>query len=140
MVRGVAHATWRTKLGSWCLRKGYGPAPLAKLPEDGKQRMKKSSFPWFKLLIATAAIAVLVGFAAKDLAPNVPVAWVLAYAFAGGVLFVIAILLVMWIKFLVNRFLLNAGATDTDWLWFKSDPRGIQSLRGRDVSDQSKDI
>lgn len=101
--------------------------------------MKKSSFPWLKLLIATAAIALLVGFAAKDLAPNVPVSWALAYAFAAGAIFVIAILLVMWLKFLVNRFLLNAGATDTDWLWFKSDPRGLQSLQGRDVSPKSKD-
>jgi hypothetical protein len=133
----------RAKLAPWCWRKCCGVAPLAKLPEhgkqSGKQRMKKSSFPWLKLFVALAAIALLVGFAAKDLAPNVPVSWALAYAFAGGAVFVIAILLVMWLKFLVNRFLLNAGATDTDWLWFKSDPRGIQSLRGRDVPDQSKD-
>jgi hypothetical protein len=28
-----------------------------------------------------------------------------------------------------NQWMLNHGATDTDWLWFKSDPKGLESLR-----------
>lgn len=28
-----------------------------------------------------------------------------------------------------NQWMLNHGATDTDWLWFKSDSKGLEDLR-----------
>ena len=101
--------------------------------------MKKSSIPWVKLLFALLSLGLIVTFAAKDLAPNTSVAVVLAYAIGGAAAFAVAILLVMWLKFAVNQFLLKAGATDTQWLWFKSDPKGLNALRGRVVSRETTD-
>jgi hypothetical protein len=101
--------------------------------------MKKSSIPWVKLLFALLSLGLLVTLAAKDFAPNTSVAVVLAYAIGGAAAFAVVILLVMWLKFAVNQFLLNAGATDTQWLWFKSDPKGLNALRGRVVSRETTD-
>ena len=33
----------------------------------------------------------------------------------------------IWGEF--NQFMLNNGATDTQWLWFKNDPPGLAELR-----------
>lgn len=85
-----------------------------------------------KTLFTLIAICVGVALAAKDLAPHTPVAVVLAYALGGAALVVLAVLVAMWIKFAMNQYLLNAGATDTQWLWFKSDPKGLEALRTKE--------
>lgn len=32
-----------------------------------------------------------------------------------------------------NQWMLNHGATDAQWLWFKSDPKGLDGLRKKPV-------
>jgi hypothetical protein len=96
--------------------------------------MKNLSVFVFKLFLAIITIGVVISLAAKDLAPNTPMSLVLTYAIGGTAIFVVAILVVMWLKFAVNQFLLNAGAIDTQWLWFKSNPDGLKALQHRDSS------
>jgi len=101
--------------------------------------MNKTVVLWTKAALALLAICTVVVLAASDVAPFTPVSTVLAYALVGAALFGVAVLAVMWLKFLVNQFLLNAGATDTQWLWFKSDPRGLDALRSQGGARQSYD-
>jgi hypothetical protein len=101
--------------------------------------MNKKTALWGKALLALLAICLLVVLAARDLAPLTPVSVVLAFALGGAAFFGVAVLGAMWLKFAINRFLLNAGATDTQWLWFKSDPKGLVALRSRGRAHQSSD-
>ena len=94
-------------------------------------KQRRSPVHRAKPLFAMLSIAMLVAVAARDLAPNTPVPVVLVCAFGGAAALALVILLVMWIKFAINQFLINAGSIDTQWLWFKSDPQGLQDLRGR---------
>jgi hypothetical protein len=101
--------------------------------------MKNSLVPWPKLFLATITISLLVALAAKDLAPHTPISMVYADTVGGAAIFSLTVFLVMWLKFVVNQFLLNAGATDTQWLWFKSDPDGLKALQSRSLSRLSKE-
>jgi hypothetical protein len=96
--------------------------------------MKRRSVFISKLFLAIFTIGIVVVLAAKDLALGVS-AWVsLTYVLGGAAIFSVAILLSMWLKFVVNQFLLNAGAIDTQWLWFKSDPDGLKAQNNRETS------
>jgi hypothetical protein len=101
--------------------------------------MNKTKALWGKALLALLAICLLVLLAARDLAPHTPAVVVLGHALGGAALFAGAVLAAMWLKFAINRFLLNAGATDTQWLWFKSDPKGLVALRSRGGAHPSSD-
>ncbi|RYG37847.1 MAG: hypothetical protein EON93_03005 [Burkholderiales bacterium] len=101
--------------------------------------MSKTTVLWTKAVLALLAVCMVVVLAARDIAPFTPVSIVLAYALCGAALFGVAVLAAMWLKFAVNQFLLNAGATDTQWLWFKSDPTGLDALRRRGGARQSND-
>lgn len=96
--------------------------------------MKNLSVLVFKLFLAIIMIGFVISLAAKDLTPSTPMSVVLTYVLGGAAIFAFAILLVMWLKFVVNQFLLNAGAIDTQWLWFKSNPDGLKALQHRDSS------
>lgn len=96
--------------------------------------MKRRSVFISKLFLAIFTIGIVVVLAAKDLAPNTS-AWVsLTYVLGGAAIFSVAILLSMWLKFVVNQFLLNAGAIDMQWLWFKGDPDGLKAQNNRGTS------
>jgi len=96
--------------------------------------MKRRSVFIPKLILANFTIGIVVVLAAKDLAPSTSM-WVsLTYVLGGTAIFSVAILLSMWLKFVVNQFLLNAGAIDTQWLWFKSDPDGLKAQNNRGTS------
>jgi len=101
--------------------------------------MNKTTVLWTKAVLALLAVCMVAVLAARDLAPFTPVSIVLAYALGGAALLGVAVLAAMWLKFAVNQFLLNAGATDTQWLWFKSDPRGLDALRSQGGARQSND-
>jgi hypothetical protein len=101
--------------------------------------MSKTTALRGKALLALLAICLLVLLAARDLAPLTPASVVLGYTLGGAALFGGAALAAMWLKFAINRFLLNVGATDTQWLWFKSDPKGLVALRIRGSAHQSSD-
>lgn len=96
--------------------------------------MKRRSVFISKLFLAIFTIGIVVVLAAKDLAPSISALVSLTYILGGAAIFSIAILLSMWLKFVVNQFLLNAGAIDTQWLWFKSDPDGLKAQNNRDTS------
>ena len=101
--------------------------------------MNNETALWGKALLALVAICLLVVFAARDLGPFTPVLVVLAYVLGGAAFFSVTVLGFMWLKFAINKFLLNAGATNTQWLWFKSDPKGLVTLRSRVGAHQSRD-
>lgn len=91
--------------------------------------MKIKLVPSVKLLAALIGVSLLVTLAAKDLVPQTPMWLALTYALGGVLIFLAVIIAVMWLKFLLNQHFLNAGATDTQWLWFKSDPHGLSQIR-----------
>jgi hypothetical protein len=105
----------------------------------GDKDMNKTTALWSKAVLALLAICLLVLSAARDLAPLTPASVVLGYTLGGVALFGGAALAAMWLKFAINRSLLNAGAIDTQWLWFKSDPKGLVALRSRSGAHQSND-
>ena len=82
-----------------------------------------------KLLLAGFLIAGLIVFAEQDLAPDMSDAKLFAYIFAG--LAALAVILVgLSVSYLnVYQWSLRKGGTDTTWLWFKSEPKGLMALR-----------
>ena len=99
--------------------------------------MKQKMIFMGKIFLALAAICWLLVLAARDLAPGTPALVVLAYALGGAAIVVMTALGAMWLKFAINQFMLNVGATDTQWLWFKNDPKGLVALRRRRGKRQS---
>ena len=87
--------------------------------------------PWGRLALATVAIGSIFAVAARDLSPQTP-AWLAFAVGVGGTLLVVGGLLMMaGLKFMLNQAVLNAGGTDTQWLWFRQDPRGLSALRDK---------
>jgi hypothetical protein len=50
---------------------------------------------------------------------------VVGFIAIAGVVLYLYISITMWI----NQWVLNHGGIDTAWLWFKSDPKGLENLR-----------
>lgn len=92
-----------------------------------------------KVVLALLGICSVVILAARDIAPSTSAGVVLVYALGGAVLLGAMLIVAMWFKFAVNQFLLNAGATDSQWLWFKSNPRGFEALRSPGSAHQTND-
>ena len=61
--------------------------------------------------------------------PQVSLAAGLIYAVVGGVAFLALISIGIMIASRVNGYVLSKGGTDTQSLWFKSEPRGLARLR-----------
>jgi hypothetical protein len=101
--------------------------------------MKNMMLLWTKAILAFLLICLGGIVAASDLAPMTPISVVLTYMLWGTISLVTAIVAFMWLKFLVNQFLLNAGATDTQWLWFNSEPKSLAALRRRNRTRPSTD-
>ena len=82
-----------------------------------------------KLLLTTVLLGILVGIAAADLSPGVPLYLVLFYSALGAVALFAALALAAVLLGTFNQFILRHGGTDTQWFWFKSDLAGLVQLR-----------
>jgi hypothetical protein len=84
-----------------------------------------------KVLVAATLIGTILIVAGRSLFPAASTTEV----FLGSA----ALLIALWalsglfvvIVASINQAALRAGGTDTHWLWFKSDPPGLNKLRGR---------
>lgn len=88
-----------------------------------------------KIVLACTAVGVLVAIAGKDVFPSVPTATLLVYVACFGVLALVFIALLALFSQAWNRFSLNRGATDPQWMWFGGEPPGLQKERRRNGNE-----
>ena len=88
-----------------------------------------------KLLLAALSLVALVALPARELMPSVSLGLLLLYVAAGvvGVFALLALGAICSLQF--SQFILRAGGTDPQWLWFSSEPRGLVALRKGKVVD-----
>jgi hypothetical protein len=82
-----------------------------------------------KALLAIVMLAALAGVAGSQLAPDVPFATILLNCamWAAGMFVALVVVTVLSLNF--NQFILRHGGTDVDWLWFNSEPLGLERQR-----------
>ena len=90
--------------------------------------LKTHPLRW-KLPLLALIFGTIVAAASINLFPKVPVVAALLYAAAGAVAFLVTMSICIIVASRVNAWVLNKGGTDTQWLWFKSDPQGLVRLR-----------
>ncbi len=83
----------------------------------------------WKLPIVVLVFGMIIAAASLNLFPNVSLVAALLYAIAGGVAFLGMVSIGIIVASRVNAYVLTQGGTDTQWLWFNSDPQGLVSLR-----------
>ena len=91
-----------------------------------------------KALLATVLLAALAGVAGSQLAPKVPLQWVLIYSALGAAAILLVLALAAVVTLTVMQFILRKGGTDTQWLWFSTEPRGLVHLRAQAREAQAK--
>lgn len=91
-----------------------------------------------KTLLATVALAALAGVAGAQLAPQVPLQWVLIYSALGAAALLLVLTLATVVTLTVMQFILRKGGTDTQWLWFSAEPPGLVHLRAQAREAQAK--
>ena len=84
-----------------------------------------------KLVLAAVLLLGLVGVAAADLAPQVPLTVFLWYATVGGLGLVVIVIAGAVVSLTVSQFVLRHGGTDPQWFWFRSEPQGLVQLRAQ---------
>ena len=85
--------------------------------------------PIWKLAVLALFFGTIVVVASINLFPQVPLIVALLYAAAGIVAFFAIVSVSIIVSSRINAWVLNKGGTDTQWLWFKSDPQGAVRLR-----------
>ena len=85
-----------------------------------------------KILAALAAGVGLVSAVANGIVPAVPVVQLILVTLASvaGIGAALVATLVCSLQF--RQFILRHGGIDTQWLWFRSDPPGLERLRDKD--------
>ena len=86
----------------------------------------------FKLLFCGVVVTVAIGFMALLLWPALSLAALTLYVLAGwGILAGLMLMLVAntAVSSWINQWILRKGGTDTQWLWFPTDPPGLQKDR-----------
>lgn len=91
-----------------------------------------------KTLLATVLLAALAGVAGSQLAPKVPLQWVLIYSALGAAALLLVLVIATVVTLTVTQFILRKGGTDTQWLWFSAEPRGLEHLRAQAREAQAK--
>lgn len=90
-----------------------------------------------KTLAATGALAALAAIAGQALAPQLPLVLVLAYAAVGSIVLLAMLTVLAILMLTMYQFILRMGGTDTQWLWFSNEPRGLVHLRAQ--QEQARD-
>ena len=86
-------------------------------------------------VVSALSLVALVALPARELMPSVSLGLLLLYVAAGvvGVFALLALGAICSLQF--SQFILRAGGTDPQWLWFSSEPRGLVALRKGKVVD-----
>lgn len=92
-----------------------------------------------KCLLAAAMLLALIAFPARELMPSLSLGAVL-WRVSVWLLIGLALLTLLAIGSLqFSQFMLRKGATDPQWFWFSSEPRGLVALRKGKAVDDSAD-
>jgi hypothetical protein len=82
-----------------------------------------------KVFVAVLMLSVLAGVAARSLAPAAAWWQVLIWVAGGAIAVVALIALGVVVSGGINRFTLNHGGTDAQWMWWGGEPPGLQQAR-----------
>jgi hypothetical protein len=82
-----------------------------------------------KVFIAIALISILIGVASADLAPDVSLVSVLIVCVIAVAIFLIVLIFGIIGGASFNQSIIRRGGIDTAWLWFNSEPPGLEKLR-----------
>ena len=79
--------------------------------------------------IAAVLLACLAAFVGTSLFPDMPIWKVLLYALAAAAAAFAVGVAVVAASLQFRQFVLRKGATDPQWFWFPSEPKGLLALR-----------
>jgi hypothetical protein len=79
-----------------------------------------------KLWIAGVMLSLLALLAGQSLAPDVPLLTLWLWALGGLLTLGLVFLAGTWLTLTFKQWVLRKGGTDTQWLWFTSDPPGLE--------------
>lgn len=91
-----------------------------------------------KALLALILLASLAGVAGLQLAPNVPLHWVLLYSAGGAVAVFFALGIGTVITLTFSQFILRKGGTDVQWFCFPTEPPGLARLRAHALDSEAQ--
>ena len=92
---------------------------------------------WLKDGLLSLCLSGLALLAAASMVPTMPWPVVLAYTLCGAMVALLALVIAILVIQRIAAFVLDHGGTDTQWLWFPSEPRGLLAWRrGRRVGTQ----
>lgn len=80
-----------------------------------------------KTIITMILIFTLIGIASADLAPNVPLAYILIACAIAVPIFLIILIYGIIGGASFNQSIIRRGGMDTSWLWFNSGPPGFEN-------------
>jgi hypothetical protein len=78
-----------------------------------------------RVALAAALIAAIVVYIAAQVAPGVSSLAVLGYTALAG----LSVVALVALRLAFGQWILRLGGTDTQWLWFRSEPRGLEAMR-----------
>lgn len=82
-----------------------------------------------KLALALVVIGATTAVAAQAIFPDQPLDNLLLYSIGGLLVLALGATLLLVLSLTFRQYLLRKGATDTQWLWFEREPRGLARLR-----------
>ena len=83
-----------------------------------------------KLAIVLVVLVALITFVGSGLVPRVPLWQLIIGSVAALLALFVLLLVVVACSASVRQWVLRAGGTDTQWLWFPRDPPGLEKMRG----------
>ena len=83
-----------------------------------------------KLVVVLAVLVALIAFVGSGVAPQVPLSQLIVGSVAAVLALFIALIVAIASSASIRQFVLRAGGTDTQWLWFAQDPPGLKNIRG----------
>ncbi|HEY9103487.1 hypothetical protein [Chitinimonas sp.] len=82
-----------------------------------------------KLVLALTVIGATTAVAAQPIFPDLPLDRLLFYSMGALLALVGCAMLLLVLSLTFRQYLLRKGASDTQWLWFDGEPRGLARLR-----------
>jgi hypothetical protein len=89
-------------------------------------------------LVASLMLGCLALVAGAHLVPQVAIRTVLLYSALGAAVLLALLVLLAVATLTFQQFILRHGATDTQWFWFSSEPRGLVQLRQQAARERAK--
>lgn len=89
-----------------------------------------------KCVLAATLISGLIFYVIRNSGSKLGVIEFLVGALAVSALIGVIFYFTVSLGISVNQWTLNNGGTDTQWLWFKSDPKGLEDLRAKVQSEK----